>query len=649
MYKYLTTILILFFQISSLANVITETFGPTGIRHPGCLQSAAEINALAKALTNGDTIRQSYWDAMMNNPKGRIDKTDWIPPIPLTPANFRKPVEAAGQGATRYVNDWIINGTPSSEEAAISILNAWGDIKADQFELSSDEPYLASFFIGHLANAAELLMSSNTSWPIAKQEAFKSVMRELFLPAIRGTRMVHYNANWDLGPSYAILTIAVLLDDKELFDNEIEWLTKGETNARISYYLLPSGQNQESARSQSYSMMGLSRLLLSAQVAWNQGFDLYEANDRSLGKAFEYTVAFNQGEDNLPFQIYPQAVGSGGYQTSISEIGRGGGTGFEILFHHYKNYRGIELPYTKSILDTLSRPETTAPYHMHSTALFWNLDLSEDAAKRQAQPADDMQLNINAEYDHRAFLRVNCGGNGHLDSLVNKIFTKETGQWISNGVKRSHNNPVNNTENDELYQTYRSGNLTYTFQGRGTIDDYPSGLYNLKIHLNEPLHSQKGRRVFNIYSEGTKIFDSVDIYSRAGTNTALILEAEVEVWDGILNVDFESLIDDAVVSAIEIEPSLRGMTLKNEDSGIARAANNSIKLLSRNKEIVMQLPKDDLYAVTLYMLNGKVLHHVEKYYNTGQNTISFDVAKGVYIISIENEVTRVQRRIRFSQ
>lgn len=534
--------------------VIIETIGPTGIRHPGCLQSAAEINALALALAEDDPYRNQLWTDMMNNTRGRIDKTNWIPPTDLFGTDFASPAKYSGAGLIRYINDWIINGSTSSEAAAITILDSWAGVQS--FTPDPADPLkhhrLVSMWLGYLAHAADLLISSGTSWPQADQQAFKDTVRNILLPIANEDRAASFNGNWDAGATWAVMAMAVLLDDKDLFDEQIAWLKTGATNARITNYLLSSGQCQESSRDQTHASMGLTFLSLAIQTAWTQGEDLYEYNNRSLGRAFEYLAAYNLDEDHLPYQVYPAPLGTSdhGFNLNISAISRP--TYFEVyemVYHHYKNYRGIELPYCKHMLETVTRPEEPGPnWSNHNSALYWNL-----AVGNATNLGADAALAVNSNYAGRAYVRLDCGGESYYMASDGRAFTKERNEWNDGGSNGSHANPVAGTTEDALYQTFRLGNTSGSIYYHFALTN---GEYRVKLHFAEPDFNQSGDRLFNVYIEGGQVLSNFDIFSHAGKNTATIHETIVTLTDGQLSVELESVQNRPIISAIEIEPTL---------------------------------------------------------------------------------------------
>jgi hypothetical protein len=382
------------------SNALGETVSPVSkLRHPGGLQSPAMLRALKASLDAKAPERLKLWDQMIRSPRGRIDKTDWRPGSVAKQERLGWQVGMSGAGALRYVLDWVMTGNRESETSAIGIFNTWAEVESferDPTDKMGHHRLTGGITLGSLANAAELLMSSGTSWPVSEQRRFKETWRRVFLPIVTENRPAHFNGNWDLACAWTILASAVMLDDRELFDKEITYLRTGKTNANFSIYLLPSGQCQETGRDQVHTQMGLYFAALCAQIAWNQGVDLYEGEDYSLGRCFEHAAAYNLGEDRVPYRIYNEAIGrSSRHQSPVpSPKCRGQfGKHYEMVYHHYRDYRGTELPYVKSVLEEHTRPEGPGPNtQIYSTLCFWNLDLREDRKRRGPSGKTDVSV-----------------------------------------------------------------------------------------------------------------------------------------------------------------------------------------------------------------------------------------------------------------
>lgn len=605
--------------------VIVDSVSSTGLKHPGCLQSSTEINALAKAIHEAapDSRRMGFWQLMINNSRGKITGTDWIVPEHIYGTDFGNAAKLGGAGLIRYVNDWVITGNIAADSAAIKILNSWGAVKsftADSTDNNAQHRLTGGMYLGYIAHAADMLMSSNTAWDVAEQNQFKEKLRTVILPIIYENRAVNFNGNWDLGASWSIMAIAVCLDDKELFNEQIEWLKSGETNARITHYLLETGQTQETHRDQLHVAMGLTHLQLAAQIAWNQGIDLYEYGGRSVGKALEYFAAYNLGEENLPFQAYPCGVGSNSahdYNMQISDIRRPNFDKlFEMVYHHYKNYRGIELPYTKTVLENHTRPEEPGPrWSNHNTALYWNLNLSEDALKRQIKEVD-VTLDIKPEYHSTPFIRQNCGGS-HVITSKGTVFTRERGTWNVNGKDYLDTTiQIVNSDDHELYQTWRSGSKSFGyFFGSSDPESarrLPDGKYLVRFHFVETEKDSENTRLFDVLIEGKRVIENLDIFATAGKNTLYTHETSVTVSDGALDIEFIGVLGNGIVSAIEVEPFIEQPTSIKQriNRNQQQKPMSSLSSSSKGYNLHYTLPQNSSTTISLYDFRGRMIKKI---------------------------------------
>jgi hypothetical protein len=106
-------------------------------------------------------------------------------------------------------------------------------------------------------------------------------------------------------------------------------------------------------------MMGIGLMGTICEMAWNQGVDLYGADDSKFRKACEYVARYNLGYD-VPYTTYtwrngPHCLST--EQTVISEGGRGGGRPvWERVYHHYATRRGMAMPNTGEMA-ARARPE----------------------------------------------------------------------------------------------------------------------------------------------------------------------------------------------------------------------------------------------------------------------------------------------------
>lgn len=115
---------------------------------------------------------------------------------------------------------------------------------------------------------------------------------------------------------------------------------------------------------------------------------------------------------------------------------------------------------------------------------------------------------------------------------------------------------INNTDMDELYHTERYG------ADFGYAVELENGTYKVILHFVEiywgaPTGNGStgglGDRVFDVSLEGVVVKNDYDIFADVGALIATQEEFEVTLTDGMLNIDFLASVDNAKISAIEIE------------------------------------------------------------------------------------------------
>jgi hypothetical protein len=100
-----------------------------------------------------------------------------------------------------------------------------------------------------------------------------------------------------------------------------------------------------------------------------------------------------------------------------------------------------------------------------------------------------------------------------------------------------------------------------------------NGTYAVRLHFAETyfgvaVAGGAGKRVFNVGAEGAAWLTRFDIFAEAGANTALVKSRNVTVGDGTLTLTFTSVVEKAIVSAIEIVPVT---SPSREGAGVAGA------------------------------------------------------------------------------
>ena len=145
---------------------------------------------------------------------------------------------------------------------------------------------------------------------------------------------------------------------------------------------------------------------------------------------------------------------------------------------------------------------------------------------------------------------INVGGNAY-SSLASGIDYAANPGPIAGTIKyrNKSGDAISGTEDDPLYQTYGFGDFEYGI-------NLPNGDYVVQLELVEPWWTTAGKRLFDVALEGVvqPEFNDIDVFSLAGgTWQALTLTSgPVTVADGMLNIDFNTLADQSIVSAISV-------------------------------------------------------------------------------------------------
>ncbi len=148
--------------------------------------------------------------------------------------------------------------------------------------------------------------------------------------------------------------------------------------------------------------------------------------------------------------------------------------------------------------------------------------------------------------------RVNAGGKGYTDGLGCRWAKDQeytSGDWgYEGGNSNSTTSPISGTYDDPLYQTERWGMTAYKF----TV---PNGTYDVELKFAEIYYSSADQRLFDVRMEGSLVFNNVDVYALAGgKNAAYDVVITTIVNDGVLNINFYPVKQNAKISAIRVRP-----------------------------------------------------------------------------------------------
>lgn len=260
---------------------------------------------------------------------------------------------------------WKVTGDTAYADKAVQFLNAW------QYTMTTltgnADRFLAAGIYGYeWANVAEI-MRTYSGWSATDAENFGNWLvthyyqkNHDFLVNHNGAAITNYWANWDLCNIASMLAIGVYTDSQAIYDEGLDYFYDGGGNGSIDRYVYHVhdgnlGQWQESGRDQGHTTFGVSLVGPIMQMVWNQGLDLFSYDNNRFLAGAEYVAKYNLGYD-VPFEQYSWGTGqSGAWQTHtvVSNAGRGNGRpGYELVYQHYANVKGIDAPWTQQRVDS---------------------------------------------------------------------------------------------------------------------------------------------------------------------------------------------------------------------------------------------------------------------------------------------------------
>lgn len=107
---------------------------------------------------------------------------------------------------------------------------------------------------------------------------------------------------------------------------------------------------------------------------------------------------------------------------------------------------------------------------------------------------------------------------------------------------------INGTTDQTLYNAERWGVFNYAVP-------VTSGTYTVKFYFTELFHNSVGKRIFHVDLEGTRVLSNFDILANVPKFTALERSFTTNVTDGVMNINFLPVVDNAKITAIEITKS----------------------------------------------------------------------------------------------
>lgn len=366
-------------------DVPTGSSEKSGFVHPGVFNSREELDFIKQKVNSNSQPWKSSYDTMMKFTGSSLSYTTTAYPIIYSKPEQGQPAGAtadkmgtAAHAAYSHALQWVITGNQANANKSIEILNAWGGTLKEIRSGTKNYYFQNTLNAGHytpiFVAAAEIIRHTNAGWASSDITNFQNMLLNVFYPLV--TRLPNCNdprffdAGWDMNgcaykdspefdshtnsagnfeTSHALsrMAIGVFTGDQAIFNSGKDywlWLIK-----RVVY---PSGQLGEICRDCAHAEMGLIGLIDGAEIAWQQGIDLYGAENSRLSLGMEWYAKTLLG--------IPQTKICNGSSSTTDCSGPSDTRripGWEIGFNHYRNRAGKTMPSSNEVVTNIMRPE----------------------------------------------------------------------------------------------------------------------------------------------------------------------------------------------------------------------------------------------------------------------------------------------------
>ncbi|RNL82374.1 T9SS C-terminal target domain-containing protein [Sinomicrobium pectinilyticum] len=373
-------ILLLIFALTG--NALSQEF-----IHPGGLHTREDLDRMKTKVTEGAHPWIDGWNKLVQDPLAQ----NTFRASPRANMNLRQVMSRDAHAAYLNAIRWYISGDDSHADCAIRIFNDYANtLNQVPSGGNTDIVGLGGIGIAELAMAGEIMRISDR-WTESDFNRFKDMMVNYLYPVAHdfltnhnGRCIDYYWTNWDANNIGALVAIGVLCDNREIFDEGIEYYKNGAGTGSIRHavpHVHPGeqpyglGQWQEAGRDQTHGFLGVGLMATVCQIAWNQGMDLYGYDNNRLLAGAEYVAQYNLWKD-VPFSFYNNCQPANNKWPSIN--GRGwfhDRPVYELIYNHYIVRQGLEAPNTQ-LMAEIMRPEGGSKDHFGYGTLTFTLEPS---------------------------------------------------------------------------------------------------------------------------------------------------------------------------------------------------------------------------------------------------------------------------------
>lgn len=362
-------------MLTLLAVFLSTKVNAQEFNHPGAMHSQADLVFIKQKIdANKEPWKSSYTD--MKNSKFAKLSYNHKAFNTVKCGSYNKPnvgcneMVEDGMAAYTLALQWYITEDSRYAAKAIDIIDDWSLTYRKNTE--SNARLIVSWATPWYVNAAEILRYSDSGWSNTNTNRLNAMLNRFKNYIFWEDRPAN---NWMMSAVEARLAIAVFQDDRSAFNEAIDrWkyrvrtyiyqtsdgsepiVPNGFTRARnlnvwkqgSTNLKFVDGLNMETCRDLNHTKLGFDSLMNGAEIAWQQGVDLFSLEQKRLSDFLNLHGNWMTG-GNVPNNI---CDGELDFKGSVS----GSRVAFEIAYNHLHDRLGETLKTTREMIDA-TRPD----------------------------------------------------------------------------------------------------------------------------------------------------------------------------------------------------------------------------------------------------------------------------------------------------
>jgi len=321
--------------------------------HPGAIDTSANLEFVKERIAAGDQPWKREYDKIRSSSAATRGPSKMAHIFDHHDAGVARDDALAAYTQALL---WQFTGDETYARRSTAILNTWSQFQG--FTLGTEQDKLRAGWIGAVFAPAAEIMRGYSEWTPVQIAELQMMFKRAFYPQLSTASF--WNGNADLTQIDALISIAVFNEDEEMFKLALARL---ELRSPAYFYLTSDGPrpasiegdgedlqhfwsnpvdwidglNQETCRDNGHhSQYALGSALHVAEVAWNQGVDIYTPNEARYTAALELLASQFLADSFTTCTNTTPADGR--FNT------------WEVGYNHYHNRAGVDLPNTKKLI-----------------------------------------------------------------------------------------------------------------------------------------------------------------------------------------------------------------------------------------------------------------------------------------------------------